>query len=71
MRISVSIPTYDRSYLLKNTLESILSQSHKPEEIVICDDGSDDNTHEVAMSFDAIPKSFLPIRFEVLLVWGE
>ena len=46
--ISVIIPTYNRSQLIGETLISILSQTYTHWECLIVDDGSTDNTLEVA-----------------------
>lgn len=45
--VSVYIPTHNRSDLLKKAVESVLSQTYSHIEILICDDGSTDNTSEV------------------------
>lgn len=45
--ISICIPTYNREYLLKETLESVFAQSYKDFEVVIVDDGSTDGTREM------------------------
>jgi len=45
--ISVIVPTYNRARLLKKTLLSILNQTYKSFEIIVVDDGSDDNNLEV------------------------
>ena len=42
--VSVIIPTYNRSRLLKKAVESVLNQSHTGLELVVVDDGSDDDT---------------------------
>jgi len=42
--ISVIIPTYNRAHLLPRALDSILSQSCLPNEIIVVDDGSSDDT---------------------------
>ena len=42
--ISVIIPTYNRAHLLPRALDSILSQSYLPNEIIVVDDGSNDDT---------------------------
>lgn len=45
--VSVVVPTYNRSGLLVNSLESIHNQSFRPIEIVVVDDGSTDDTSGV------------------------
>ena len=42
--VSVIIPTYNRSRLLQKAVESVLNQTHANLELVIVDDGSDDDT---------------------------
>jgi len=42
--ISVVIPTYNRSDLLLQALDSVLNQTYKPHEIIVVDDGSTDDT---------------------------
>lgn len=44
MEISVIIPTYNRVETLPRALESVLAQSLSPNEILVVDDGSDDDT---------------------------
>ena len=56
-RVSVVIPTYNRADLLKLTLESVLAQDVTPNEIIVVDDGSTDNTVDVCASFPA------PVRY--------
>jgi len=48
---SVIIPTYNRSFDLKRALTSLIYQSYKSFEVLICDDGSTDNTPEVVAAF--------------------
>ena len=48
--ISVIIPTYNRAHLLPRALDSILSQSCLPNEIIVVDDGSTDDTSALMTS---------------------
>jgi glycosyltransferase involved in cell wall biosynthesis len=42
--ISVVIPSYNAGTLLRETLDSVLSQSYPAHEIIVVDDGSTDDT---------------------------
>ncbi len=53
-RISICIPTYNRSDLLKKTLISVTRQTVKPYEVIVADNCSQDNTEEVAKSFPGV-----------------
>jgi glycosyltransferase involved in cell wall biosynthesis len=53
MVFSVIIPTKNRAGLLKNAIESVLSQTFQDWELVIVDDHSDDHTKEVVKSFNS------------------
>lgn len=46
MYFTVCIPTYNRSYILHRALESLKEQTFKDFEVLIIDDGSQDNTKE-------------------------
>lgn len=50
--VSVIIPTYNRCERLKLTIESVLKQTYQDFELLICDDGSTDDTHEMVMAFN-------------------
>ncbi|MBC7405505.1 MAG: glycosyltransferase [Cytophaga sp.] len=45
--ISVIMPTYNRAKIIKDAINSVISQSHRFFQLIIIDDGSTDNTHEV------------------------
>jgi glycosyltransferase involved in cell wall biosynthesis len=47
MKISIIIPSYNRSALLHRTLTSVFEQTFLPYEIIVVDDGSIDNTSEM------------------------
>ncbi|MCA9469347.1 MAG: glycosyltransferase family 2 protein [Nitrospira sp.] len=49
--ISVIIPAYNAEQFIHLALESVLSQSHPPHEIIVIDDGSTDNTRKVLTNF--------------------
>ncbi len=49
--ISVIIPSYKHAHFLGETIESVLEQSLKPNEIIVVNDGSPDNTSEVASRY--------------------
>ncbi len=44
MNISVIIPTFNRAHTLARALDSVLAQSYVPKEIIVVDDGSNDET---------------------------
>ncbi len=46
-KVSVVIPTYNRGYILRDALKSVLEQSHKNIEVIVVDDGSTDDTREI------------------------
>ena len=50
-KVSVCVPTYHRAALLKAFLPTILSQTLRDIEVVICDNASPDNTTEVVRGF--------------------
>lgn len=49
---SVIIPTYNRAEFLKICLESVLSQTFEDFEVIIVDDGSQDNTENIMAKFN-------------------
>ena len=51
-RISVIIPCYNSEKFIKETMDSVLSQTYRDFEVIVIDDGSKDKTREIIQSFD-------------------
>ncbi len=47
VKVSVSIPTYNRVELLEFAIESVRQQTYQDWELIVCDDGSTDKTAEM------------------------
>ncbi len=50
-RISTVIPTYNRAHLISRAISSALNQTRPADEIIVVDDGSNDNTQDVVSEF--------------------
>lgn len=50
--VSVILPTYNREELLPRAINSVLAQTFQSWELLIWDDGSTDNTHQVVSGYD-------------------
>ncbi|MCK4994901.1 MAG: glycosyltransferase [Candidatus Omnitrophica bacterium] len=51
-QVSIIIPTYNRAELIGRSIKSVLQQSYQDFEIIVIDDGSNDNSGEVISSFN-------------------
>lgn len=51
--VSVIIPTFNRSELLNQAIQSVFDQKYRPIECVVVDDGSTDDTHEILESWQS------------------
>jgi glycosyltransferase involved in cell wall biosynthesis len=49
--VSIVMPTYNRAHLIGETIQSILAQNYQNWELIIADDGSEDNTKDVVTAF--------------------
>jgi glycosyltransferase involved in cell wall biosynthesis len=50
-KVSVCIPTFNRVHLLPYAIESVLKQSEQDFELLVCDDGSSDETPELMSKY--------------------
>jgi glycosyltransferase involved in cell wall biosynthesis len=66
MKFSIVIPTYNRALFIAELLQSLSNQSINDFEVLVCDDGSTDNTQEVVQSF----VNQLKIRYFYNENWG-
>jgi glycosyltransferase involved in cell wall biosynthesis len=51
MKISIAMTSYNGSQYLQHQLSSFIKQDHLPDELIVCDDGSTDNTIEILEKF--------------------
>jgi len=49
--VSIVIPAYNAAAFIEEALDSVVSQIRQPDEVVIVDDGSTDNTYEVVVNW--------------------
>lgn len=50
-RVTALVPTYNRAQYLPECLDSLLTQSRKPDQIVVIDDGSTDGTESIVSRY--------------------
>lgn len=58
LKVSIIIPTYNRMLLIRETLDSIIAQTHKNWECIIVDDNSTDAIEEVIKSYSIADPRF-------------
>jgi len=63
MKISLALCTFNGARYLASQLESIVTQTRPPDELIVCDDQSSDHTREIIQTF-ASSASF-PVRLYV------
>lgn len=65
IRISIAMATYNGAKYIQEQLDSFVAQTRQPDELVITDDCSTDNTLEIIQCFAA------SVQFEVICVQNE
>lgn len=51
-KVSIIMPTYNRANIIKRAIDSIINQTFKNFELIICDDGSTDETEEIVKNYN-------------------
>ncbi|MEH6407096.1 MAG: glycosyltransferase family 2 protein [Leeuwenhoekiella sp.] len=51
MKIAIIIPAFNESELIGKTLDSLVLQTYKPENLIVVDDNSTDNTAQIAQTY--------------------
>mgnify|MGYP000323787934 CR=1 FL=1 len=50
-KVSVCIPTFNRVNLLPYAIDSVIKQTYQDWELIVCDDGSTDDTPELMSQY--------------------
>lgn len=62
-KVSVIIPTKNRQEYLKKNLNALVNQTVAPDEVIVADNGSTDNTKKIISSFkDKLPIKYLLVK---------
>ena len=65
--VTIIIPSYNYAKYLRESIESALNQSHKPYRVIVIDDGSTDESVDVAKSIEA-PEG---IKYDIIVKKNE
>lgn len=61
--VSIIIPTYNRSALLAEAIQSCINQTYRPIECIIVDDGSTDDTKEIVTKIENANISLFTVKY--------
>ena len=62
MKFSVIIPCYNAEKYIVNCLDSICNNDYKDYEVILINDGSTDDTHEIIMNYISRYENFIYIK---------
>ncbi|HEI3281985.1 TPA: glycosyltransferase family 2 protein, partial [Escherichia coli] len=62
--ISVIMPAYNAENTIRKSVLSVLNQSYKNFELIICDDGSTDETKKIILTFSDARIKFINNKYE-------
>jgi len=66
-KISVIMPTYNRSAYLCRALDSVKNQTYQDVEVIIVDDGSTDNTKNIVINYiKSVPQSWIARKIKYI-----
>jgi glycosyltransferase involved in cell wall biosynthesis len=69
---SIIMPCYNYGIYLSNAIESVLAQNHHSFEIILVDDASTDNTHDIGLKYgNNIRYMRLPVNKGAAGAWSE
>lgn len=54
------MPVYNNAQFIEQTLESLAKQTMPPDRVIVCDDGSNDQTEEIVRGFKGLKCEWLP-----------
>ena len=66
-KVSIVMPSWNASKFIKETINSVISQSHKNWELIIVDDCSIDDTFEILKSFQKKDKRIQCFRLKKIV----